>query len=90
MSTVKRQNIALHNSLFIGGKVKLLTHVATHTGTKDHVCHTCGAGFIRPDSLRYHIQRVHEHNGRYGCMYCEYKTVRQEIEVLTRRAAQDH
>ena len=64
--------------VFLGGRVKLQSHEATHTGKKDHVCHTCGASFIRPDSLRHHIQRIHEHSGKYACVYCDYKTIQQE------------
>ena len=58
-----------------GGKAELLRHKVVHKETKDHVCHICGAGFVRVTSLKYHNQRVHEHNGNYACMYCDFKTV---------------
>ena len=48
-----------------GGKVKLQEHIATHTGAKDHVCHICGAGFLRLTSLKHHTQQIHERTHTY-------------------------
>ena len=60
----------------------LAQHMLIHKGTKDHVCHICGAGFLRQTSLRYHTQKVHENTGKYECMYCDYKTpTRNHLEV---------
>lgn len=44
-------------------------------GLKDHVCHLCGTGFSLPQGLKNHIQRIHEHSGKYVCDYCDFKTV---------------
>jgi len=61
----------------IGKKWCFQSHLATHTGKKDHICDTCGASFTRQDQLRKHIQRIHEHSGNYMCAYCDYRTVQQ-------------
>ena len=33
--------------------------------------------FAGAQGLKFHIQRVHEHSGRYACEYCDFKTVAQ-------------
>ena len=60
---------------FAGYKSQALAqHKLIHKGTKDHVCHICGAGFKSSILLKYHTQQVHEHSGKFECMYCDYKT----------------
>ena len=60
---------------FAGYKSQALAqHKLIHKVTKDHVCHICGAGFKSSILLKYHTQQVHEHSGKFECMYCDYKT----------------
>ena len=46
-------------------------------GIKEHVCHYCGTGFAWKLSLQDHIQRIHEHSGKFICAYCDFRTIAQ-------------
>lgn len=53
----------------LGNRYKLQMHMKIHTKTKEYICHQCGKGFLRFNSIKRHVMVSHSGH-RIQCPIC--------------------